>query len=269
MWWYAGSYTSPETFDVSEMITQIKERREAKKELPKEYDIEVGEVYYKDILIEGVDLATFEYIGGSYSKDKNYVYQYSKVVEGVDPIDCTVDNLDGCKASVELFSYVNPVHEYSFSYTGDMQLIAAGHIPSELTDRGVTSMEDLGMSDGDSFLIVSLENEDSVVYTILELSSRSGYTTFEEYIDAMFENLDESEITYTTNKSIVGEGIVSTEVFFKMDVDVRTGVFHDNVFETEGKVFSVSFGYPEGLENTEELLDKYQTLLSSFKGEND
>ena len=73
----------------------------------------LGDRYYKDKdnvyydyhdynKIEGADPVTFEVLSEGYSKDKNYVYKNRKIVEGADPINCTAENLEGCKAPQEL-----------------------------------------------------------------------------------------------------------------------------------------------------------------------
>ena len=243
---------------------------------PSGYATDKNNVYFNGDTLWSVDPETFEIVpffqkeGLYFVKDKDHIYsQHGEIVEGIKPINCTEDNFEGCGMSVNFPVYINPVHGYSFSYTGDMQLVATGHIPFDLTSKGIVSMEDLNMSDGDSLLIINSEGGDNVVYTILELSSRSDYTTSDEYINVLLKKLDESNFTYTTSESIVGENIVSTEVFFKTDVAGRTGLFYDNVFKAGGKAYSISFGYPEDIENAEELLTKYRDILFSFKVEGD
>ncbi len=64
--------------------------------------------YYWDKTIKGADPESFVIINEIYSKDKNYVYhQYSslgpqvEVVKGVDPENCTTENLKGCETPTE------------------------------------------------------------------------------------------------------------------------------------------------------------------------
>ena len=54
VWWHVGSYAPPETVDGEEQKIN---------ELPEEYEIKAGGVYYKGKLIEGADPETFEYLG--------------------------------------------------------------------------------------------------------------------------------------------------------------------------------------------------------------
>ncbi|MCK5590477.1 MAG: DKNYY domain-containing protein [Candidatus Pacebacteria bacterium] len=236
------------------------------------YATDKNHVYFEGNILPLVDSKTFEIVpffqkeGSYFIKDKDRVYsQHGEIIKGIKPMNCTEDNFEGCGMSVNSPVYINPVYGYSFSYTGDMQLVATGHIPSDLTSKGIVSMEDLNMSDGDSLLIIDLESGDNIIYTISELSSKNGYTTFDDYIDMFLENLNKSNFVYTTSESIVGEGVVSTEVFFKTEADAHTGVFYDNVFEAGEKAYSISFGYPENAENADDLLTKYRDLLSSFK----
>lgn len=64
-------------------------------------------VYYGDRIQEEFDADTFEFINTEIIKDKDYVYYTSyfagdslyKKVEGADPINCTADNLDGCRGT--------------------------------------------------------------------------------------------------------------------------------------------------------------------------
>jgi hypothetical protein len=49
-------------------------------------------------VLEGADPLTFEALPDSYAKDKNNVYFGDKIVSGVDPVNCTAANLDGCQA---------------------------------------------------------------------------------------------------------------------------------------------------------------------------
>ena len=176
--------------------------------------------------------------------------------------------------------YVNPVHGYSYNYSKEAQLVSSDYIPIELAEKGYESMSDLGLTDGDSFLIYTDEDtKDSVVYTILELSARENYTTFEEYKNSLFAELErtknEENIEYETGDSIVGKKIQSVEYYFEAEIPVdelgntRTGVFYDNLFEVGDKAFSISFGYPKDTTKTEEYMNLYRELVSSFRMDED
>ncbi|MCK5027187.1 MAG: hypothetical protein KAS07_02100 [Candidatus Pacebacteria bacterium] len=174
-------------------------------------------------------------------------------------------------------SYVNQVHGYSYEYPQGIQLVAKGNIPAELASQGVESMEQLNLTNGDSLLVYKNEESgDNIVYTILELSTRPTYTDFDSYATTLFESLDESKeiagTEYIINDSEVGDGIASIEYSFEMEVPIddagntRTGVFYDNIFQTEdGKAYSISFGYPKDVENATEYLTIYRNILISFE----
>lgn len=174
--------------------------------------------------------------------------------------------------------YVNVVHGYAYEYPEEMQLVAAGNIPVELMQQGVTSMAELNLTDGDSLIVrTNEETGDNIVYTILELSSRPNFVDFDTYVTTLFESLDDSkEVTgtdYVITENKVGEDKnSSTEYSFEMEVPIdeagntRTGVFYDNVFQTEdGKAYSISFGYPKDVENADEYVSIYRDLLKSFE----
>ncbi len=179
--------------------------------------------------------------------------------------------------TVSEMSYMNNVHGYSYEYPQGMQLVAAGNIPAELASQGVESMEQLNLTNSDSLLVHTNDvSGDNIVYTILELSTRPNYINFDSYTTTLFASLDESkEITgtdYVVNDSKVGKNIVSTEYSFEMEVPIddagntRTGVFYDNLFQTEdGKAYSISFGYPKDVENAEEYVTVYRNILVSFR----
>lgn len=175
-------------------------------------------------------------------------------------------------------TYVNDIHGYSFKYPQELQLVAEGNIPAELQNQGITSMSQLNLTSGDALLVETTEQDggDNIVYTVLELSKRPSYADFETYKDALFASLDESKetngIDYEVTEHTIGGGIESTEYTFEMEVPVdqagntRTGVFYDNVFETEnGKAYSISFGYPKDIEGADQFLDIYRDVLSSFE----
>ena len=180
-------------------------------------------------------------------------------------------------SSVPSLTYMNPVHGYSYEYPHNMQLVAVGNIPEDLKAQGVSSMEQLNLTNGDSILVRTNETSgDNIVYTILELSTRPNFDTFDLYLTSLLASLDESkEITgteYLVSDSEVGDNIVSTEYSFEMEVPVdeegntRTGVFYDNVFQTEnGRAYSISFGYPKDIGNASEYIDIYRDILASFK----
>jgi hypothetical protein len=128
VWWYAGSYTPPEVIDVSGIVEQIKERREVKNELPEEYEIKAGGVYYERKLIEGADPETFEHLGGYHSKDKNNAYIWHDLIKEADPE--TFEHVEGyyskdsshvyCRsglfkeADAETFEYSGSWHVWSY-----------------------------------------------------------------------------------------------------------------------------------------------------------
>ena len=174
-------------------------------------------------------------------------------------------------------NYENAIHGYSYTYPQDMQLVAAGNIPAELVLQGVESMAQLNLTDGDSLLVRSDEvSGDNIVYTTLELSSRQNFVNFDTYKESLLASLDESKeinsVDYTIVDGVVGENILSTEYSFEMEVPVdeegntRTGVFYDNIFQTEdGKAYSISFGYPKDVEDAAGYLTIYRNLLASFE----
>ena len=63
------------------------------------YSRDVEHVFINNVILLDADPETFEIVNSQYMKDKNRVYQFyfGEVVEGVDPANCTVENLDGCK----------------------------------------------------------------------------------------------------------------------------------------------------------------------------
>ncbi len=60
------------------------------------YAKDKNNVYIFNEVFKNVDLKTFEYLVGFYTKDKNNVYDLRKVIEGFDPQNCTLDNLETC-----------------------------------------------------------------------------------------------------------------------------------------------------------------------------
>lgn len=57
-------------------------------------------IYFAGVVINVVDIATFEILkskyGGSYSRDKNNVYNGGEIVQGINPKDCTNGSLAEC-----------------------------------------------------------------------------------------------------------------------------------------------------------------------------
>ena len=106
VWWYAGSYIPPEGVDVSGFVRQMQERRATvtiisatEQEFSSYYETKEDGVHYKNELIEEADIETFEFLALDLAKDKNHVYDQGIILEGVDPENCTADNLDGCKGT--------------------------------------------------------------------------------------------------------------------------------------------------------------------------
>jgi len=184
--------------------------------------------------------------------------------------------IQGNKSNV---SYTNPVHGYSFDYKMDenTKLVAAGNIPETLKEKGVESMQDFNLNDGDALLIkTDVESEDNIVYTVLELSKREGYSTFDEYLQALRSNLSvttqSAGAEYVEKPSTVGkEKLPAYEFSFEMSVltdqetkETRVGVFYDTLFEMGGRAYSISFGYPKDVENAEKYVKEYHDLVNSF-----
>ena len=92
----------PETFQLIEHIFT--------KDIKHVYYVLVGDTVEVKIVPEA-DPETFEFVGNSYAKDLKHVYEVFctarylggnypeeiKIVNGVNPANCTVENLDGCK----------------------------------------------------------------------------------------------------------------------------------------------------------------------------
>ena len=175
--------------------------------------------------------------------------------------------------------YVNPIHKYAFEFESDenSQLVVAGSIPAELGLKGVESMQDLNLTDGDALLIrTDTVSKDNIVYTVLELSKRGGYTAFDEYLEALRINLDNTTQSagteYIEKESIAGEEkLPAIEFSFEMDVltdqenmETRVGVFYDTVFEAGDNAYSISFGYPKDIANAKYYIDLYRDMVASF-----
>lgn len=175
--------------------------------------------------------------------------------------------------------YTNPIYGYTFEFESDenSQLVVAGDIPIELAERGVESMQDLNLTDGDSLLIrTDMPSGDNIVYTVLELSNRGGYTAFDEYLEALrvnFSNTTQSAgVEYIEKESVVGKDKLSAVEFsFEMDVlispeseETRVGVFYDTLFVVDDNAYSISFGYPKDVENSQYYVDSYYDLIASF-----
>lgn len=181
--------------------------------------------------------------------------------------------------SAVLEKYVNPIHKYGFEFESNenSQLVVAGNIPAELGLKGVESMQDLNLTDGDALLIrTDTVSKDNIVYTVLELSKRGGYITFDEYLEALRVNLGNTTATagteYVEKESIAGkEKLPAVEFSFEMDVltdqesmETRVGVFYDTVFEAGDNAYSISFGYPKDIENAKYYIDLYSDMVASF-----
>lgn len=69
------------------------------------YAKDTKNVYREGEILKGFDAVSFEVVGSYgyswYTKDKTHVYDDGEIIEGVDPANCTVENLDGCKASTK------------------------------------------------------------------------------------------------------------------------------------------------------------------------
>ena len=176
--------------------------------------------------------------------------------------------------------YANPVHKYAFEFETDehSKLVVAGSIPVELEMKNVKSMQDLNLTDGDALLIrTDAISGDNIVYTVLELSERVGYVTFDEYLEALRVNLDNTtqaaDTEYTEEETEAGKDKFSAVEFsFEMDVLVdqeglekRVGVFHDTVFEAGEKAYSISFGYPKDIANAKYYINSYRDMVASFE----
>lgn len=181
--------------------------------------------------------------------------------------------------STTLEEYTNPIYGYTFEFepNENFQLVVAGSIPAELKERGVNSMQDLNLSDGDALLIrTDMPSGDNIVYTVLELSNRGGYTVFDEYLEALRVNLgvttQEAGSEYVEKESVAGKDkLPAVEFSFEMDVKIspeseetRVGVFYDTLFTMEDNAYSISFGYPKDIENPTYYVDSYRELVASF-----
>ena len=85
------------------------------------------------------------------------------------------------------------MHGYAFEFESDehSKLVVAGNIPVEMKLEGVETMQDLNLTDGDALLIITdVASGDNIVYTVLELSERGEYTTFDKYLEDLRVNLD-------------------------------------------------------------------------------
>jgi len=185
----------------------------------------------------------------------------------------------GIQGNKKNANYTNPVHGYSFDFKSDenTQLVAAGNIPEKLKEKGVQSMQDFNLNDGDALLIkTDAASKDNIVYTVLELSKREGYSTFDEYLQALRLNLTNTTQSagtkYVEIPSTVGKGkSPATEFSFEMNVltnqetkETRVGVFYDTLFEMGGRAFSISFGYPKDIADAEKYVKEYHDLVNSF-----
>ena len=65
------------------------------------YAKDTRHIYFEDNIIEVADVNSFEVIENSYAyaKDDTSVYYGGNTIPDVDPENCTVDNLDGCKGT--------------------------------------------------------------------------------------------------------------------------------------------------------------------------
>ena len=97
VWWYAGSCIPSEVVGVSGIVEELQERREVKNELPEGYEVKVGMLYYKGVLIKinDINLNSLVYLGGSegfsydFFKNSQNVYRvyektYFSVISGAD-----------------------------------------------------------------------------------------------------------------------------------------------------------------------------------------
>lgn len=179
-------------------------------------------------------------------------------------------------------AYTNPINGYSYEYSEGLKLVADGNMPAELVAKNLTSMDALGFMSGDSLLVGNTgakqngEKGDNIVYTILDLSSRPSFVSFDDYTKALFTSLDQSKesgnLTYERKEGVVGDNIPSIEYSFEMAVPIdkdghtRMGVFHDNIFQMpDGAAYSISFGYPKDIQNADMYVKIYRDLLKSFK----
>ena len=173
-------------------------------------------------------------------------------------------------------TYNNPVHGFSIEYPEAFRLIATGNIPEDMVAQGIESMEMLGLSDGDALLIDEEKvNNDNIIYTILALSNQPSFTTLPEYMEELRTTLDQSgeefNFSYDEREVTVGkQAIDAAEFSFEMDVPsgdgtiMRQGAFFDTIFEYNDTAFSISFGYPKDIEDSEKYVDAYRTILASI-----
>jgi len=101
------------------------------------YSIKDGIIYYMNTIIEGIDLATLEYLSGdrNYLRDKNYVYYGASKVEGADP--GTFDLLNA-----EEFGYPGYARDRNHVYLNNYELEYADPETFKLITKGETYGKD-------------------------------------------------------------------------------------------------------------------------------
>ncbi len=178
-----------------------------------------------------------------------------------------------------LEKYINPIHKYAFEFKSDKnpQLVVAGNIPAELRSKGVESMQDLDLTDGDALLVrTDTISGNNIVYTVLELSKREGYITLDGYLESL--RVDLSNTTQSAGTKYVEKGstagkekLPAVEFSFKMDVltdqekmETRVWVFYDTIFETDNNAYRISFGYPKDIKKAQYYIDVYYDMVASF-----
>ena len=53
-------------------------------------------VYFAGFVVQEADVATFSIVKEQVAKDKNYVYFENKIIEGVNPTNCTIESIENC-----------------------------------------------------------------------------------------------------------------------------------------------------------------------------
>jgi hypothetical protein len=62
------------------------------------YAKDINKVWFLGTLISGADLLTFQSLSDGYAKDKNNVYLGTKIINGVNPANCTVASIENCNS---------------------------------------------------------------------------------------------------------------------------------------------------------------------------
>ena len=179
--------------------------------------------------------------------------------------------------------YTNKIHGYSFEFIPDAytKVVVEDNIPDGLKKQGIKTMKDLQLTESDVLILKGNPNTNqTTVYTIAEISKRTNYKTYTNYITALRASLDTlstgasttQNFTYNKKEIMIGKTqIPAIQFLSEMEVmrnpqitQKETGIFYDTVFQVNDKAYLISMRYLKDNKNSQDYVNFYNNILTSF-----